>query len=78
MKQKEKIREFSRLPEKELQRNLSEKRERLRQLRFDLASGKIKNVGEIREIRKDIARIMTILKKKNKDLTEPSRAEKHA
>ena len=78
MKQKEKIREFSRLPKQELQRNLSEKRERLRQLRFDLASGKVKNVREIREIRRDIARIMTILKKKNKDLTEPDRAEKHA
>ena len=78
MKQKEKIREFSRLPKRELQRNLSEKRERLRQLRFDLASGKVKNVGEVREIRKDIARMITIFKKKNKDLTGPSRAEKHA
>ncbi len=78
MKQKEKIREFSRLPKQELQRNLSEKRERLRQLRFDLASGKIKNVGEIREIKRDIARIITILKNKNQDLIEPNRAEKHA
>lgn len=78
MKQKEKIREFSRLSKQELQRNLSEKRERLRQLRFDLASGKVKNVGEVREIKRDIARIITISKKKNEDLNEPSRAEKHA
>ena len=78
MKQKEKIREFSRLSKQELQRNLSEKRERFRQLRFDLASGKVKNVREIREIRRDIARMITIFKKKNKDLTEPHRAEKHA
>jgi ribosomal protein L29 len=78
MKQKEKIREFSRLPKQELQRNLSEKRERLRQLRFDLASGKVKNVREIREIKRDIASIMTIFKNKNQDLIEPPRAEKHA
>ena len=78
MKQKEKIREFSRLPKQELQRNLSEKRERLRQLRFDLASGKIKNVREIREIRRDIARIITILKIKSQKLTEPSKVKEHA
>jgi len=78
MKQKEKIREFSRLPKQELQRNLSEKREKLRQLRFDLASGKVKNVREIREIRRDIARIITILKIKSQKLTEPSGVKEHA
>jgi large subunit ribosomal protein L29 len=44
----------------ELQRFLQEKREKLRILRFDLASGKVKNVREIREIKKDIARILTL------------------
>ncbi len=47
---------------KELHRLLFEKREKLRELRFNLASGKIKNVREIREIKKDIARILTIMK----------------
>lgn len=46
----------------ELNRLLIENRERLRQLRFDLASGKVKNVREIRKIKKDIARILTLLK----------------
>ena len=46
----------------ELQRLLRELQEKLRQFRFDLASGKVKNVREIREIRKDIARILTILR----------------
>jgi len=41
---------------------LPEEREKLRQLKFDLVSGKIKNVRQIREIKKDIARILTILK----------------
>lgn len=46
----------------ELQRLLQNNREKLRQLRFDLSSKKIKNVRELRKIRKDIARMLTILK----------------
>jgi len=66
MKRREKIREFFRMQPRELQRLLREKRERLRQLRFDLAGGKVKNVREIRETKKDIARILTFLKLKQK------------
>lgn len=57
-----KITELSQKPKNELQTLLSEKRERLRQLRFNISSGKVKNVREIRMIKKDIARILTILK----------------
>ena len=39
-------------------------KERLWQLRMDLASGKIKNVSEIRKLRKRIAIINTIIKGK--------------
>lgn len=46
----------------ELQRMLQSLQERSRQLRFDLAAGKIKNVREIRKIKKEIARILTLLK----------------
>ena len=46
----------------ELQKILSDNREKLRQLRFDLAAGKVKNVREVRKIKKDIARILTVLK----------------
>ncbi|MCK4354982.1 50S ribosomal protein L29 [Candidatus Parcubacteria bacterium] len=49
--------------EKELKGLLEQDREKLRQLRFDLASGKVKNVREIRSKRRDIARILTILTK---------------
>ncbi len=48
----------------ELTKNAKEMREKLRGLRFDLAAGKVKNVREIRQIRKDVARILTILKEK--------------
>lgn len=51
-------------PEEELQKLLEEKREKLRQLRFSLAGGKIKNISEIRKTRKEIARILTLLNSK--------------
>lgn len=55
------ISELSQKTEAELQKILRESREKLRQLRFDLAAGKVKNVREIRRLRKEIARILTLL-----------------
>jgi ribosomal protein L29 len=46
---------------KELQKLLEEKKEHLRQLRFDLVSGKVKNISDLRNTRKDIARISTMI-----------------
>ena len=40
---------------------LRESKEKLRRLKFDLAAGKVKNVREIRSIKKEIARILTII-----------------
>lgn len=57
-----KVQELRKKTKSELQKLLRERRERLRQLRFDLASGKLKNYREIRQVKKDIARILTILK----------------
>jgi large subunit ribosomal protein L29 len=56
--------EIRQKPKEELLKNVKDYREKLRGLRFDLASGKVKNVKEIRNIKKDIARILTILKEK--------------
>ncbi len=47
---------------KDLTRNLISNREKLQVLRFDMVAGKVKNVREIRSLRKEIARILTILK----------------
>ncbi len=58
-----KITELRQKSENELQEILVKDREKLRQLRFDLFSGKVKNVREIRQARRDIAKILTILKK---------------
>lgn len=57
-----KITELRQKTKSELQKLLQDLQEKLRQLRFNLASGKIKNVREIREIKKDIARVLTLLK----------------
>ncbi|MEK7519447.1 MAG: 50S ribosomal protein L29 [Patescibacteria group bacterium] len=46
----------------ELQKTIQEDREHLRVLRFNLNSAKLKNVREIRNIKKEIARILTLLK----------------
>jgi ribosomal protein L29 len=48
-------------PLPELEKLSAESRDRLRHLKLDLAAGKVKNVGELRTLRKDIARIKTAL-----------------
>ena len=57
------IKELRQKSKEELGKLLKDIRERQRSLRFDLVTGKVKNVREIRQIKKDIARIMTLLKK---------------
>ncbi len=53
--------ELKQKSQKELQKLLQNNQEKLRQFRFDLTSGKVKNVREIRQTKKDIARILTVL-----------------
>ncbi len=57
-----KIRELRKKSKEELNKILYDSREKLRQLRFDLVSGKIKNVKEIRSLKKEIARVLTLLR----------------
>lgn len=54
--------EFRQQSKIELNKILKDNREKLRELRFNLVSGKVKNVRQIRQIKKDIARILTLLK----------------
>lgn len=46
----------------ELKKQLAEKREAVRKLRFEISAKQTKNVREIRSNKKDIAKILTILK----------------
>ena len=56
-----KIIELRRKPKEELKKILQDNREKLRQLRFDLSAGKVKNVKEIRHLKKEIAQILTLI-----------------
>ena len=58
--------ELKKKTNKELTKLLIKNKERLRSLRFDLASGRVKNVREIRNLKKDIARILTLIKLQEK------------
>jgi len=59
-----KTKELQKLTDLELKKALEQNQEKLRSLRFDLASGKVKNVREIRETRKTVARVYTLLKER--------------
>ncbi len=56
-----KIKELRQKSKKELSNLLKENRRKVGQLQFDLASKKLKNVRQVRELRRDIARILTLL-----------------
>ncbi len=61
-----KRREFDQLKNsssEDLMKTVREYQLRLRTLKFDLAQGKVKNVSELRGVKKDIARILTLLNK---------------
>lgn len=47
-------------PVVELEKEIREFRARLESLRFDLAAGKVKNIKEIKAVRKNIAQLLTL------------------
>lgn len=65
MKKKE-LQEYKNKPTVELQKELTRYRERLANLKFDLAAGKVKNIREIRAVKKAIAQILSLINLKKK------------
>jgi ribosomal protein L29 len=59
-----KISEITNKTRPELETLIAKKREDIRKLKFGLDSKKVTNVKLMRETRKDVARILTILKDK--------------
>ncbi|MBI2623002.1 MAG: 50S ribosomal protein L29 [Candidatus Liptonbacteria bacterium] len=57
---KQDIQQLRAKPAAELHKLIKDSEERLRKLRFDLAAGKVKNVAELRSVRKAIARMHTV------------------
>jgi len=62
---KNEIQQIKNLPKAELEKKLNDSYEKLRKLKVDLAYGKVKNIKEVKEAKKIIARILTILNKTN-------------
>jgi large subunit ribosomal protein L29 len=63
MKKKD-IQDLKNKPDAELERLVHDDNEKLRVLRFDLAAGKVKDISKIREARKAVARMKTLLKER--------------
>lgn len=75
MKLKEQYKELKLKSEAELNRLLVSNREKLRDLRFKVSQNQLKNIREVRVIRKKIAQILTLLKIKKTE-TEKNKSVK--
>lgn len=69
-----KIQEIRQKSEKELKKLMLSLQDKLRDLRFKTASKQLKNYKEMGQIKKDIARILTVIKEKK--LTQEIKAQK--
>jgi len=65
MKGKDFIQKIRKSEKEELNKELAVNKDRLWNLKSDLAAGKIKNVTEIKLVKKNIARIKGVLKEKH-------------
>lgn len=63
MKKKD-LQELRKKPVSELQKNLTGEQEKLNNLNFNLSMGKVKNIKEIKNRKKNIAQIKTIINEK--------------
>ena len=61
---KQKTAEIRDLPEEEIQQKLAETKEELFNLRFQNATGQLDNYKRLRDLKRDIARIKTILRER--------------
>ena len=59
-----KIKELREKSIAEMEKLLAEKREAVRKLRFDIATKQVKNNKQLRNDRKDIAKILTLISEK--------------
>ena len=61
------IAEVRELDVDELQRRVSETRRELFNLRFQHATGQLEDTGQLKEVRKNIARLLTVLNQKRQE-----------
>ncbi len=61
MKHKEKMENFKKLTTEEINKKIADAKEELLKLRMKQATGTLENPARIHELRKDVARLKTIL-----------------
>ena len=61
MKRNEKMKEFQKLTTEEINKKIAENNEELLKLRMKQATSGLENTARINELRKDVARLKTIL-----------------
>ena len=62
MKRNEKMKEFQKLTTEEINKRIAENKEELLKLRMKQATGGLEKTDRINELRKDVARLKTILR----------------
>ena len=62
MKRNDKMKEFQKLTTEEINKRIMEAKEELLKLRMKQATGSLENSARIDELRKDVARLKTILR----------------
>lgn len=60
------IKELRQKSDSGLQAMLDESRDKLREMRFKVAQRQLKKVSDIKEVKKEIARILTVLSERKK------------
>ncbi|MCX6740581.1 MAG: 50S ribosomal protein L29 [Candidatus Parcubacteria bacterium] len=68
MKVKEELKELKAKSKTELNKLLVSSREKLRELRFKVAQNNLKNIREVRVLKKKIAKLNTLLVSKGKEV----------
>ena len=62
-----KVAEVRELGVEEIERRVAETRRELFNLRFQHATGQLENTGQLKEVRKNIARLLTVLHQKQRE-----------
>jgi large subunit ribosomal protein L29 len=61
------VAEVRELDVEELQQRVAQSRRELFNLRFQHATGQLENTGQLKEVRKNIARLLTVLNQKQQE-----------
>lgn len=67
MKHKDKMNEFNKLTTEEISKKINDAKEELLRLRMKQATGSLENPARIHELRKDVARLKTILSSRKEE-----------